>query len=256
MRSKHIVMALIALALTTSACRPARVAFNAPPPGGNTPTSAPTRPVFTPAPTSTPEPRTPAPTLDFVRFLVTEAYAQYTPEATATPLPASPTAASTESSAYVIPATPTPPAFIPSAVIFSEPITIPNAVSAAECKIRKGSDCSPSMQSGLTLFITFKFGVRGSQPFEWGNAAVVISRDGQPFKWFQSNNGAKPPPKEDEPSRLLVGEVAEFNAGLEDAQPGLYAVRLVMCTLTVKECNEGRGWQNVGGEGVQFIITP
>ncbi|HLB49992.1 MAG TPA: hypothetical protein VJL59_23475 [Anaerolineales bacterium] len=257
MHSRKILIALITLALITAACRPAFVATTAPPPPGTgVQVSAPTRPAFTPAPTFTSEPRTPAPTFDFGSYLLTQAYAQFTPETTVTPFPTSPGASvSAGSNTQAISATPTPPSFIPASVIFSEPINIPDAVNTAECKIRKSGDCAPSMQRGLTLFFTFKFGVRGSEPFQWGNAAVVISRDGQAFKWFQSNNGLKPPPEEDEPSTLLVGEVAEFQAGLENAQPGLYIVQLVMCRLTVEECNAGSGWQNVGGDAIQFIIT-
>jgi hypothetical protein len=145
----------------------------------------------------------------------------------------------------------------PASVIFSEPILIPNAVNTADCKIRNGGDCAPMMQADTTLFFTWTFGVRGATPFEWGQAAAVITRNGQPFKWTQVGNMARVPnPDKNESWTLNVGETAAFSAGLDNAQPGYYAARLVMCRLSLAECNQGQGWQNVGGDTINFVITP
>jgi hypothetical protein len=133
---------------------------------------------------------------------------------------------------------------------------IPNAVNTAECEIRKVGDCTPAMARDVTLFFTWTFGVRGSEPFQWGNAAVIVERDGQPFKWSQTNNGLQPPPKKDEPSRLLTGQQARFAAGLDEAEPGVYTARLTMCLAPVADCNAGIGWQDVGGDVITFVIAP
>ncbi len=98
--------------------------------------------------------------------------------------------------------------------------------------------------------------MRGSQPFIWGNAAVSITRDGAPFQWSQEGNGLLPSPKENESALLCVGDHAEFRAGTKNIQPGSYTARLVMCTLTPADCNAGKGWQNVGGDVINFLIAP
>ena len=89
----------------------------------------------------------------------------------------------------------------------------------------------------------------------WGMAAVSIDKDGQSYRWFEANNGLKPPPEEDESPKILNGENAEFRAGLDNLPPGSYTARLMMCQLTPAECLAGSGWQAVGGQSIQFTIT-
>lgn len=144
----------------------------------------------------------------------------------------------------------------PASVIVSGRILINDAVNTATCEIRNVGDCTPGMQRGVTLFFTWTFGVRSSEAFEWGNAAVVIERDGQPFKWSQAGDGLHLPPEEGESPRLLPGEQAVFRAGLDEAQSGAYTARLVMCVHPVADCNAGNGWQDVGGDIINFVIWP
>jgi hypothetical protein len=229
-----------------------------------TDTRAPTRAVPTQAPSLTPPgPRTPAPTLDLGAFLLTEAFAGHTPpattgvESTAATAPATAPAGGTLNPLPTLAGTPlNAPTAAPTLVIASSPVLIPNAVNTATCKIRNLGDCTPSMARGVTLFFTWTFGVQGSETFQWGNAAVIVDRDGQPFKWSQANNGLRPPPKEGESSRLLTGQQAEFRAALESAEPGAYTARLTMCLNPVADCNAGTGWQDVGGDTIQFVIRP
>ncbi|MBM4424146.1 MAG: hypothetical protein FJ030_12290 [Chloroflexi bacterium] len=158
MTPRKILITAIVLASITAACRPGRFRITAPPPPPDS--AEPTRALASTLPPSqTPAPRTPAPTFDFPSYLLTQAYANHTPQATATALP-------------------------------------------------------------------------------------------------QPSSTLHPPPDEDENSILFVGKVAEFQAGLDNAQPGQYTARLVMCPLNVAECNEGKGWQNVGGDSINFVITP
>jgi hypothetical protein len=153
--------------------------------------------------------------------------------------------------------TPTAPAnAVPASAIISEPIVLTNAVNTADCKIRNMGDCTPTMPVGTDLYFTWTFGYHSPQRFTWGNAAVIITRDGQPFVWTQVGNGLKKPPPKDVGWILSNGQTAEFRAGMEDVQPGAYKAWLVMCTLSPFECNDGKGWQEVGGDTINFVITP
>jgi hypothetical protein len=225
------------------------------------------QPTHTPAATQEPQPQatatesvpnTPVPTVDFRGYLLTQAYSLYTPRPSTTPSPG-PTATNTQG--------PTPiggfvnPTAVPTtapltSVYFSEPVTITNAVTEALCEIRNIGDCIPQMPKGSSTYYTFTFGVAGGVDFQWGIAAVAIDKDGQSFRWFEADNGLKPPPEEDEMPKILNGESAEFRAGLDNLQPGNYTVRLMMCQLTPAECLAGGGWQAVGGQSIQFTITP
>ncbi len=259
---RKTIRLFITTALLISACRAGLVGR---PPGqfpGRTATPAPalTRATTTPASTATPRPpRTPAPTFDFSSFLLTQAYANHTPRATITPpgtAVAGAQGAGGGEAASIFPSlTPTAHYMPPAAVIMPGPVLIPNAGNAATCKIRSVGDCTPAMERGVTLFFIWTFGVRGSEPFNWGNAAVVVERDGQPFKWSQAKNDLQPPPKAGEPSRLLTGQQAEFRGALDNAQPGAYQARLIMCLNSVPECDAGNGWQDVGGDAINFVIT-
>lgn len=192
-------------------------------------------------------------------MLVTQAYMQVTPAPQTTqspPAETTPVSVPSDIARLLTPTATLDPA--PASVIFSEPILITNAVNTADCKIRNFGDCTPTMRSGETLFFTWTFGVRGAGTFDWGQAAVAITRDGQAFKWAQVGNGLVRPPTADtnESWTLQVGQSAKFAAGLEDAQAGYYTAQLVMCTLSPNECNAGQGWQNVGGEAINFVVTP
>jgi hypothetical protein len=226
-----------------------------------TPTAVSTSLPVTAAATATPSAgRTSPPTQNVISILVTQAHLQVTPipRMTQPPLP---TAAATSIVPPDIARLLTPTAThnpAPASVIFSEPIQIANAVSAADCKIRKGGDCTPVMAAGQTLFFTWTFGVQGERSFQWGQAAIVVTRDGETIQWTQAGNGLVRPPNPDtnESWTLNVGQSAEFAGGLENAQPGYYTARLMMCLLSMSECNEGKDWQPVGGESINFLITP
>ncbi len=234
---------------------------------GNTGSGAPTRAATTvstrlPATAAaTPTPglaRTPPPTEDVISMLVTQAYMRVTPATQTTRSSPATTATSVVVPPHIARLL-TPTATLnpaPAAVIFSEPILVANAVNAADCKIRNVGDCTPTMQAGETLFFTWTFGVEGGVTFNWGQAAVVIIRNGQEFKWAQVGNVLGQIPEAHESWTLLNGQTAKFTAGLDNAQPGYYTARLVMCTLSPDECDAGQGWRNVGGEAIRFVVTP
>jgi len=203
--------------------------------------------------------RTPIPTVDFVSQLVTLAYQSVTLTPRAPELPATTAVAnntSTNAASFPTATATLNPA--PASVVFSEPIQIANAVSTADCKIRKVGDCTPVMPASETLFFTWTFGVKGEGTFQWGQAAIAVTRDGETIQWTQTGNGlARPPnPDKNESWTLLVGQSAKFAGGLENAKPGYYTARLMMCLLSMNECNEGQGWQPVGGESINFLVTP
>lgn len=253
-KTHFIVSALLVVALAACARRFAAA------PSGNFQVSAvppPTATTLIPTraaqPTTDNSTRAPIPTFDMIGYLVTQAYANTTPEPAATLAPATTESPITAGRAPTTAVATNP---VPQSLITSEPIAIPNAINTATCLVSGVGPCSPAMPKGASLFFTWTFGVRGSQPFTWGNAAVSITRDGAPFQWSQVGNGLLPSPKENESATLRVGDHAEFRAGTENIQPGSYAARLVMCTLTPADCNAGKGWQNVGGDVVNFSIVP
>lgn len=191
-------------------------------------------------------------------MLVTQAYRQFTPAPQMTQSSPS-TAATSVTVPSDIARLLTPTATLnpaPASVIVGEPILIANAVNTADCKIRKAGDCTPTMPAGETLFFTWTFGVEGGVTFNWGQAAVVITRNGQAFKWTQVGNVLGQVPDSNESWTLLNGQTAKFTAGLDNAAPGYYTARLVMCPLSPDKCDAGQGWQNVGGEAINFVITP
>ena len=204
--------------------------------------------------------RTSPPIQDVISMLVTQAYFQVTPipQVTQSPLSTAATAATVpENIARLLTPTATlDPA--PDSVIFSEPILIANAVNTADCKIRNVGNCTPAMQAGVTLFFTWTFGVQGAEAFNWGQAAVAITRDGQPLSWTLVGNGLvlSPDSAKNQSWTLQVGQAAQFRAGLENAQRGYYTARFLMCMLSPNECSAGQGWQNVGGEAINFVIGP
>ena len=231
--------------------------------GASTNAPAPTSTPFPPtaAGTATPEVGyTPPPTRDVIGELVTQAYILVTPAPRSTQPPtttAMPLTVPPGINRLLTPTATLNPA--PGSVIVSEPILIANAVNTADCKIRDVGNCTPTMREGVTVYFTWTFGVRGAGTFDWGQAAVVITRNGQALKWTQTGNGLvrRPPdPEKNESWTLLVGQMAEFRAGLENAQPGYYVARLLMCRLSMAECNQGQGWQNVGGDAINFVVTP
>lgn len=208
---------------------------------------------------------TPPATQDLQSYILTQAYSQYTPIASLTPQPqttgvvVSP-AAGSQSSLHItssIPLdTPTPHFDAPASVIVSGPVAIANAINTATCIINGVGDCTSTIPQGSAVYFTWNFGVQGSQAFSWGNAAVVVQKDGQPYKWFQANNTAKPAPADGQMSTLAVGDQAVFRGGIDNIQPGTYSAKLVMCLASVEECNAGTGWQDVGGDTVQFVVNP
>jgi hypothetical protein len=201
--------------------------------------------------------RVPAVTQNILGLLLTQAYSQITPAPTATEPNAAVTTAPTMlvSTGGAVPPTAESDR-VPASLILNEPIQIENAINTVDCKIRGVGDCATSMQAGNTIFLTWTFGVGGDRAFHWGQAAVVITRDGETFKWSQAGNGLVKPPAKDAGWTLNVGQSAKFAGSLDNAQPGYYVARLWMCTLTTTECNAGQGWQSVGGEAVQFVIVP
>jgi hypothetical protein len=199
-----------------------------------------------------------APTQDMISLLVTQAYSQVTvtPRATEPVLVTStPTLQSPINIAHFSTPTPTQASALAS-VIFSEPVQITNAVNTADCKIRGVGDCTTTMQAGNTLFFTWTFGVQGPQSFSWGQAAVVVARNGETYTWTQTGNMlvSAPDSTKDEYWTLAVGQSAQFAGSLDNPEPGQYTARLMMCTLSPAECNAGQGWQNVGGAAIRFVI--
>lgn len=225
----------------------------------------------------------PLPTGDVVSLLVTQAYAEVnapTPDiagaqATATAF-ADPFASFT-SDATAVPGgsggglvttgggvtsnllvTPTAFAPAPAQVISARAVTIPNAVNDATCTVQGVGLCTPTITAGNAVFMNWQLGVRGSQQFRWTRALIVITRDGGAFQSVPVADGRNPSPPDEskgEPWILSVGATAEFRAGIENIQPGYYTAQLRVCLLEPDECDLGRGWQDVGGDTVQFLVT-
>jgi len=255
-----LFLLLVIIAVVAAACSPAPTlpSVAATPTLAGSATPAPTR-----RPTTEPVGYTPLPTRDLINDLVTLAYTLVTPAPRRTQTPAtvaaSPTTTvtgSNRSATSTAPLNTAPSSVIIADVIIAEPILIQNAVNTADCKIRNIGDCTPTMKSGVDLYFTWRFGVETSGVFQWGQAAVVITKDGQPLTWTQVGNGLVRPPGKDVGWKLTAGKTAEFRAGMEDVTPGSYTARLVMCTLSPIECNANQGWQNVGGEAITFVIVP
>ena len=247
-------MVIISVGLAACGTAPAPTTIRAPTDAPATAVPATDSPTSTAAPTTS---LTAAPTLGFTDYLLTQAYSAFTPQAAPTEIVVTPTATHTGGS---VAATATPAQAVPAAasLYLAEPIQIPNAVNSADCKIRDLGDCTTTMPPGVTVFFTFTFGVAGAEKFSWGNAAVVVARDGQQFAWSQVGNGLVTAPDftKNESWTLNVGQQAEFRSGLENIQPGHYTARLAMCTLSPDECDAGQGWQNVGGDAIDFVINP
>lgn len=254
MRRLFSTLAIVSVGLAACGGAPAPTTLRAPANAPDTAVPVTDSPISTAAPTT---PMTAAPTLGFTDYLLTQAYSAFTPQAAPTEIVITPTAARTGGSLAAT-ATPAPAAPAAASPYLAEPIQIPNAVNSADCKIRDLGDCSTTMSPGVTVFFTFTFGVAGDQKFSWGNAAVVVARDGQQFAWSQVGDGlvAAPDFTKNEGWTLNVGQQAEFRSGLENIQPGHYTARLAMCTLSPDECDAGRGWQNVGGDAIDFVISP
>jgi len=267
---KRLAFFLVPLVLLVAACQSAPPASGTPR-AGRTRTRVPTEAAVTSLPevTGTAAPSgtseataggTPQPTFDFQGFILTQAYSKFTsmPGATAVPPPTNVT--QSQSSVAVtssVPlATATPHFSAPASVIVSGPVAIANAINTAECVINGVGACTSTIAEGASVYFTWHFGVQGSQAFKWGNAAVVVQKDGQQFKWFQANNTAKPPPAAGQISTLAVGDQALFRGGLDNVQPGSYSAKLVICQASVEECDAGTGWQDVGGDTVQFVVNP
>lgn len=222
----------------------------------------------------------PLPEIDFVGLLVTEAYANYDVNPTATPAAnaflATPTATvavqpgtlsgelmgPVEGSAYVSPllVTPTPFKPAPPLVIIPSSPLIAQAEVDAICTRPGIGDCLPTMVAGQDLYFTFQFKDESPKVFEYGASEVVIVRDGVGFATIISTNGRdpNPPPNEDDSNvmrTLAVGDTAEFRAGLEDIAPGYYEVRLRLCLMPRDQCELNRGWTYTGGEHIEFLIV-
>lgn len=225
----------------------------------------------------------PLPTGDIVSLLVTQAYAEVNaptpniPAAQATATAFADPFAGLTSNATPVPGgsgsglvstgsgvtsnllvTPTAFAPAPAQVINARAITIPNAVNTATCTVQGVGLCTPTITAGNTVFMNWQFGVQGSQQFRWTRALIVITRDGGGFQTVPVADGRNPNPPDEskgEPWILNVGATAEFRAGIENIQPGYYTAQLRVCLLEPDECDLGRGWQDVGGDTIQFLVT-
>jgi hypothetical protein len=262
--SKSLPMILFSISVfILAACSgaPTRPGFNGPPldgPGNveasETATSMPIAVV--PTETSVISDNTPIPTQDLIGLLVTQAYAGVTPNATE-PAPTSTPVTSSNIQANYVGLTPTATLeAAPAAVIVSQPIQIANAVNTVDCKIRKVGDCTPMIAKDNTFFLTWSFGVEGAQSFQWGQAAVVVTRNGDPYSWTLTSDVYLPTPdaSKNEKWLLNVGQTAQLSGSVDNAQPGYYTAKLMMCLLTPNECNAGQGWQDVGGDTVNFVV--
>ncbi len=263
MRRLTIIMLIMTLGLAACGAPPTQRA--APTSSNSSQGGAPTTEPSTDVPVPTLEPTTaytPGPTTDFSAYLLTQAYAAYTPQASATELPTTPFPATqtpvigTSSGGLAATAAPTqPPA--PVSLILQEPTQIPTSYITADCKIRDIGDCTSSMSSGITVFLQYTFSVAG-QKYSWGNAAVTTTKDGQQYAWQLVGNALlkkQPDATKNEMNTMTPGGTAIFNAGLGNLQPGHYTARLAICPNTPDLCSAGVGWQNVGGQAVNFVIT-
>jgi hypothetical protein len=222
-------------------------------------------PAATDGPTATSAPTAAAaalPTQDFSSYLLTQAYSAFTPQPGATEIVVTPTATATRaaggSAASGGRATTAPATALPAGLYVAEPIQIPKAVNSAACTIRNQGDCTKTMPAGVTVDFVFTFGYSANQTFSWGDAAISVSRDNKQIAWSQVGNMFSKPPDftKNESWSIKVGQTAQFAYGMEKLQPGHYTARLAMCTATPQECSAGQGWQNVGGDAIDFVITP
>jgi hypothetical protein len=264
---RKILIASLMLALFTVACGAVRIPGI---PGGNQGANVNrNRPTRTPGPTVAPiDPRvqgsafTPIPTYDVVSKLVTQAYALYTPTpgAAATKAVATTPAPSNTSGGAVIVATPVPSSnviIVPSNVIVNETNNFPNFSNKATCGINRMGDCTPLIKANQDVYFTWTFTNNSTRLFLYGDAMIVINRDGQTFAQMQSNNGrGQLPPDKNAKWQLVVGDFAVFRAGVDKIQPGAYAARLQICQNDPVDCRAGLGWQNAGGEYINFTVTP
>lgn len=221
----------------------------------------------TDSPTETAAPSTvaaAAPTQDFSSYLLTQAYSAFTPQPGATEIVVTPTATATTSPAGGSGSsrpTAIPPTALPADLFVKEPIQIAGAVNTATCTIRNIGDCTKTMSGtpsrGPTVDVIFTFGFTGDQVFKWGDAAVSVTKDGKQIAWSQVGNMYVKPPDftKNESWSIKVGQTAQFDYGLENLQPGHYTVRLAMCTSSPQDCANGQGWQNVGGDAVDFNVV-
>lgn len=270
---KRFATLLLPLALILAACQ------SAPTGGGNNttpranrtrvPTEAATQAdsgTAAPAPTTASTDSaasTSQPTLDLQGYILTQAYSNFTPMPQATLVPQPTNSAATHASSSGSEAgtsgvpldTPTQGFAAPASVIVSGPVSIAGGINQVTCVIDGVGDCTTVVPQGDNVYFTWSFGVQGSQAFKWGDAAVVVQKDGQQFKWFQANNSALPPPADGQIAILAVGDRALFRGGVDKVQPGTYTAKLEICLGSVEQCNAGTGWQDVGGDTVRFVVN-
>ena len=269
MTKKTFIMAIMA-AIIIAACGTVRLP-GVPGAGGQGGTRA--RASRTAAPTvgaldpsaSTQTAFTPIPTYDVVSKLVTQAYALYTPTpgSAATKAPAA-TAVATAAPSNTGNSDPVPTAagatiiIVPSNVIVGGSVNFANFTNTATCVIKQIGDCTPMMKPNQDIYLAWRFTNNSVRTFTYGDASVIIVRDGQGFANTPTSNTLtrNRPPDKDAKWELKVGESAEFRAGIDRIQPGAYSAYLMICTNVPADCRAGNGWQRAGGETITFTIAP
>lgn len=269
MTKKTFIMA-ITIAIIAAACGTVRIP-GVPGVGGAGNVRA--RPTRTPAPTvgaldpsaSTQVAFTPIPTYDVVSKLVTQAYALYTPTpgSAATKAPAA-TAVAPAAPSNTGAVDPAPAAagatiiIVPSNVIVNGSVNFANFTNTATCSIKLIGDCTTLMKQNQDIYFAWRFTNNSVRTFTYGEASVIIVRDGQGFANTPTSNTLtrNRPPDKDAKWELKVGESAEFRAGIDKIQPGAYSAYLMICTNVPADCRAGNGWQRTGGETIIFTIAP
>lgn len=204
----------------------------------------------------------PAPELDLAEFFGAQAAGVAVSTGAAEPTSTASPAVSAGAPApdqYVSPllVPPTPVAPPPAAVVQNSPVTIVGGRNTATCVIPGTGACPATMNAGTDVHLTWTFAVDSAESFEWWEAQIVITRNGETYAVHSARNGLDPVVRDPESTAkwtLAVGQSAEFRAGLDDLEPGIYAAYLRLC-LGGEPCGAGGAWTDVGGDTLHFLVV-
>ena len=163
------------------------------------------------------------------------------------------------SNQYVSPllVAPTPAAPAPPVVVDGGVVSIPSGRNTATCVIPGMGDCQATMNAGTGIHLTWTFEQDSPASFEWWDAQIVVTRNGEPYLVHSAANGLDRSGRaadSDEKWVLPVGQSAEFRAGLVDIEAGIFSAYLQMC-LSSEPCTAGGTRTRVGGDTIQFLIV-
>ncbi len=167
--------------------------------------------------------------------------------------------AASASNQYVSPllVAPTPAAPPPPVVVISGAVSVPSGRNAATCIIPGVGECQATMDAGTDIHLTWTFEQDSTSRFEWWDAQIVVTRNGEAFLVHSAANGLERSGRaadSDEKWVLPVGQSAEFRVGLGDVEAGIYSAYLQMC-LRSEPCTAGGARTRVGGDTIQFLIV-